>query len=400
MSGETPWSEELEELQRRLEFARAMGGTEGIDRQHSLGKLTVRERIDALADPGTFREFGALRGEATYDDAGNVDKVLPRAQVDGSGRINGRSVVIMGGDFTVRGGSGGGFHGGLGEEMSAAEHALEWQLPYVRLLDSAGGSVRSFETLGRTYLPDANSWTAIDVRLLNVVPVVSAVLGAVAGLPALHAVLAHFNVMTRANAQVFPGGPPVVKAALGREITKEELGGPDVHVRESGTVDNLAEDESDALDHIRKFLSYLPSSVYELAPRGEPAGVDPERIAELRRLVPGDPRKLFDARRLVELAVDDGSFFEIAPFYGRSRITGLARVDGYPVGLMANNPLRSGGATDVAAGQKVIRLMQLCDTFHLPLIDFASSPRSRASSGPGRASSARSSTAECRGWCS
>src|SRR6185437_783030 len=134
----------------------------------------------------------------------------------------------------------------LGDELSASERALEWHLPYVRLLDSAGGSVLSFETLGRTYLPDANSWTTTDVRLLNAVPVVSAVLGAVAGLPALHAVLAHFNVMTRTNAQVFPGGPPVVKAALGRDITKEELGGPDVHVRESGTVDNLAEDEIDA----------------------------------------------------------------------------------------------------------------------------------------------------------
>lgn len=374
MSDETPWAEELGELQLRLEFSRAMGGTEGIDRQHSLGKLTVRERIEALADPGTFREFGALRGEAAYDEAGGLAKVIPRAQVDGSCRIDGRKVVLMGGDFTVRGGSAGGFHGGLGDELGAAEHALEWQLPYVRLLDSAGGSVRSFETLGRTYLPDANSFTSVDVRLLSVVPVVSAVLGAVAGLPALHAVLAHFNVMTRTNAQVFPGGPPVVKAALGRDITKEELGGPDIHVRESGTVDNLAEDENDAFDQVRRFLSYLPSSVYELAPRGEPAGVDPARTAELRQLVPTNPRKVFSALRLVELAVDEGSFFEIAPLYGRSRITGLARVDGYPVGVMANDPLRSGGATDVAAGQKIIRLMQLCDTFHLPLIDFADEP--------------------------
>jgi acetyl-CoA carboxylase carboxyltransferase component len=373
-AGDGPWTQELEELQRRLEFSKAMGGKEGIDRQHSLGKMTVRERIDMLADPGTFREFGALRGEARYDEAGHAYHVLPRPQVEGSCRIDGRKVVLMGGDFTVRGGSAGGFHGGLGDELSASERALEWQLPYVRLLDSAGGSVRSFESLGRTYLPDGNVWTTTDVHLLNVVPVVSAVLGAVAGLPALHAVLAHFNVMTRANAQVFPGGPPVVKAALGRDITKEELGGPDVHVRESGTVDNLAEDEKDAFDQVRRFLSYLPSSVYELAPRGAPADADRQRVEELRQLVPRNPRKLFNARHLVELAVDDGSFFEIAPLYGRSRITGLARVDGYPVGVMANDPSRAGGATDVAAGQKVIRLLQLCDTFHLPLVDFADEP--------------------------
>jgi acetyl-CoA carboxylase carboxyltransferase component len=189
----------------------------------------------------------------------------------------------------------------------------------------------------------------------------------------VYAVLAHFNVMTRQNAQVFPGGPPVVRAALGQEITKEELGGPDVHVRKSGTVDNLAEDEEDAFHQIRRFLSYLPASVYEMAPRGAPSGVDRSRAAELRRLVPHEPRRPYDARRLIELAVDEGSFFEIAPLYGRARITGLARVDGYPVAVMANDPMR-GGMTDVAVGQKVLRLLQLADTFHLPLIDFADEP--------------------------
>ena len=152
--------------------------------------------------------------------------MLPAGQVDGRIRVDGREAIVMGGDFTVRGGSAGGAHGGLGTELSASERALEWRIPYIRLLDSAGGSVRSFEALGRTYLPDGNSWTHVDVKLLDTVPVVSAVLGSVAGLPALHAVLAHFNVMTKENAQVFPGGPPVVRAATGTEITKEELGGP------------------------------------------------------------------------------------------------------------------------------------------------------------------------------
>ena len=368
-----PWSSELEELERRVAFAEAMGGPEGVARQRSLGKLTVRERIDALLDPGSFREFGGLRGEATYDDAGELAHVRPRAQVDGMGRIGGRKVVVMGGDFTVRGGSGTASHGGLGEELSATQRALEWRLPYVRLLDSAGGSVRGFEDLGRTYLPDGNIWTAIDIRLLNVVPVVSAVLGSVAGLPAVHVVLAHFNVMTRNNAQVFPGGPPVVKAALGIEVTKEELGGPQIHVRESGTVDNLAEDEEDAFAQMRRFLSYLPSSVDELPPRGDPCGLDAERAAILRTVVPENPRQIYDPRRLIGLAADEGSFFEIAPLYGRARVTGLARVDGYPVGVMANNPA-FGGSTDVAVGQKVIRLLQLCDTFHLPIVDFADEP--------------------------
>ncbi len=300
--------------------------------------------------------------------------MLPAGQVDGRIRIDGREAIVMGGDFTVRGGSAGGDRGGLGTELSAAERALEWRIPYVRLLDSAGGSVRSFETLGRTYLPDANSFTHTDVHLLNTVPVVSAVLGSVAGLPALHAVLAHFNVMTKQNAQVFPGGPPVVRAATGTEITKEELGGPDIHVRQSGVVDNLAEDEDDALDQVRRFLSYLPTSVDELAPRS--AATDPadRRDDALATAVDRNPRRPFDARRIIRAVVDEGSFFEIAPLYGRARVTGLARIDGFPVGVMINDPLRFGGATDAAAGAKVARLIQLCDTFHLPLVDFADEP--------------------------
>jgi acetyl-CoA carboxylase carboxyltransferase component len=368
------WSSELEELARRRELADGLGGAEGIERQHRFGKLTVRERIDRLADEGSFRPFGWLRGDATYGEDGALQSVLPAGQVDGRIRIDGREVIVMGGDFTVRGGSAGGAHGGLGTELSASERALEWRLPYVRLLDAAGGSVRSFETLGRTYLPDGNSWTHVDVQLLNVVPVVSAVLGSVAGLPALHAVLAHFNVMTKQNAQVFPGGPPVVKAATGTEITKEELGGPDIHVRQSGVVDNLAEDEDDALAQVRRFLSYLPSSVDDMAPRGETADPADRRDESLADAVDRNPRRPFDARRIIRAVVDEGSFFEIAPFYGRSRVTGLARVDGFPVGVMINDPLRLGGATDAAAGAKVARLLQLCDTFHLPIVDFADEP--------------------------
>jgi acetyl-CoA carboxylase carboxyltransferase component len=238
----------------------------------------------------------------------------------------------------------------LGQEPSASERAREWRLPYVRLLDAAGGSVRSFEQIGRTYLPDGNSWTHVDIDLLNLVSVVSAVMGSVAGLPAVNACIAHWNVMVEGTAHLFPGGPPVVKAALGYDIDKEELGGSGVHVGISGSVDNLAVDEEGAIVQVRRFLSYLPPSVFEPAPRTEAAD-DPERRSDdLLSLVPRNRRRPFDARRLVELVVDEGSFFEIAPRYGRARVTGLARVDGFPVGVMANDPKAMGGATDVAAG--------------------------------------------------
>ena len=368
MSGEN----EVKQLRAREAMAVEMGGEEGIARQRRQGKMLVRERIAAIADAGSFREFLGLTGTGEYDGERLV-KFTPKGSVDGTILLDGRKVVVSAGDFTVRGGSGG-RRGGMGQELSACERALQWQLPYVRLLDASGGSVRTFEQYGRTYLPDGNQTTIHEVRALSLVPTVSAVLGSVAGLPAINACLAHFNVMVKGISQIFPGGPPVVNAALGLDITKEELGGDHIHTRISGCIDNLAETELDAFAQIRRFLSYLPPSVHEMAPRG-PADDDPERAeAALLSIVPRNRRQAYDARKLLNLIVDHDSFFEIAPLYGRARVTGLARLDGYPVGIMANNPRFNGGSTDVAAGSKVMRLMQLCDTFHLPLISLADEP--------------------------
>jgi methylmalonyl-CoA decarboxylase subunit alpha len=367
------WSPEVEELHRRRALAERMGGETAIARHHAAGKLTVRERIALLADPGSFQEFMGLIGSGVYEDGRLVD-FKPRPAVEGFCTLDGREVVVTGGDFTSRGGSGGGSgSGGLGMEPSAARRAFEWRVPYVRLLDAAGGSVRSFEEIGRTYLPDGNTWSALEVQLLRRVPVISAVLGSVAGLPAVNACMAHFNLMVKGISQLFPGGPPVVKAALGYDITKEDLGGEQVHVYQSGVVDNLAEDEADAFRIIRRFLSYLPANVWEMAPRAEPEDDRERRDDKLLSIVPRNPSRAYDAHRVISAVVDRGSFFEIAPFYGRGRITGLARLNGYPVGVMANNPLY-GASTDVAGGEKVMRLIQLCDTFHLPLISFADEP--------------------------
>lgn len=363
---------ELAELRRRRGLALRMGGPAQIRRQHEHGKLTARERIAALADEGSFREFGMLSGTGTYED-GKLASFTPTAEVTGFLTIDGRRAVVSAGDFTVRGGSARGSSGGLGQEPSAARRALESRVPYIRLLDASGGSVSSFADIGRTYLPDGNIWSAVDVQLLQTVPVVSAVLGSVAGLPAVNACMAHFNVMVHGTAQLFPGGPPVVKAALGLDITKEELGGAKVHTQRSGVTDNAAETEDDALGQVRTFLSYLPSSINELAPRitaREPAVA----AHRMRSVVPDNRRQPFDVYAILGAALDADSFFEIAPRYGSSRVTGLGTVDGYPVGVMANNPMRYGGATDVAAGEKVMRLIQLCDEFHLPLVSFADEP--------------------------
>lgn len=365
------WQPEVDELERRRAMAAQMGGPEGVARQHANGKLTVRERIDALADPGSFRQFMGLMGNATYED-GALASLTPRAAVDGFCTLDGRKVVVTGGDFTVRGGSGGG-SGGMGTEPSANRRALEWRVPYVRLLDAAGGSVRTFDEMGRTYLPDGNAGSATDVLLLRAVPMVSAVLGSVAGLPAVNACMSHFNLMVKDTSQLFPGGPPVVKAALGYDVDKETLGGWEMHTRVSGVIDNLANSEAEAFEMIRRFLSYLPSNVWEMAPRAEPHDPVDRREESLLSIIPRDRKRGYDGHRVIDAVVDRDSFFEIAPTYGRARITGLARLNGYPVGIMANN-IAFGGATDVTAGDKVIRFIQLCDTFHLPLISLADEP--------------------------
>ena len=366
------WESELEELKRRRELRKAMGGPEGIARQRKRGKLTVRERIELFSDPDSFREFQRLAGGGEYE-GNDLVGFTPSGSVTGIAKLDGRKVVVDAGDFTVRGGSGSGTRGGLGQELRPAERALEWRLPYVRLLDAAGGSVKGFEELGRTYLPDGNVWSQTDIELLSATPVVSAVMGSVAGLPAVNVCLAHFNVMVKDTGQVFPGGPPVVKAALGYDISKEDLGGWEIHTQQSGVVDNLALDEKDALAQIRRFLSYLPSNVWESAPRAECNDPLDRREECLGSLVPRNRRKAYNSHKAIDAVLDEGSFFEIAPGYGRARITGLGRINGHPVAIMANNTM-FGASTDVTAGEKVIRLIQLANTFHLPMISLADEP--------------------------
>ena len=371
------WEAKIQELYHRRKLVKKMGGAKGIEKQRKRGRLTVRERIEALADPGTFREFNPLGGHGAYDPVTyELVDFTPKNEVDGTCLIDGRKVVVQGGDFTVRGGSASGRIIGtaLGQELPANRRALEWRIPFIHLLDAAGGSVSSFEELGRTYLPDANWYYQYDAELLRNVPVAAAILGSVAGGPAIHACLSHFNVMVRGKSELFPGGPPVVKASLGYDITKEDLGGSYIHTVESGCVDNEAQNEAEAINMIRRFLSYLPSNIWEMAPRANPIDNPGSRDDRLLTVVPHDRRKAYDCHDVINAIVDEHSFFEIAPNYGKSRIIGFARINGYPVGLMANNPIYLGGSTDVQAGAKHIRIVQLCDNFHLPLICFCNEP--------------------------
>ncbi|MGF1598558.1 MAG: acyl-CoA carboxylase subunit beta [Acidimicrobiales bacterium] len=359
------WQSELDELHRRRALAEAMGGPDSVAFHHGRGKLTIRERIDRLEDPGTFHEVGALTGAPTWDGDGQLAALQPSPVVMGTVRLDGRKVTVAGGDFTIRGGAGDAGERTLTTKWSwIYRHSLDHRLPHVRLLDSAGGSVKTFEKLGRTYVSQTDDMY-LSTRLMQRVPVVSAVLGSVGGLPAVDACFSHFSVMVKGISQLFVGGPPVVKAALGLDITKEDLGDERTQIP-NGVIDNLADSEEEAFDQIRRFLSYLPASVWDMAPRTEPDDPPDRREQRLLEVIPRNRRRIYDPYEILDAVVDRGSFFEISPHAGRSHITGLARVDGYPVGVMINDPKVLGGGMDLVAGQKAMRLVQLCDTFHLP----------------------------------
>ncbi len=363
------WESDVRELKRQTEMARQMGGEEGVAFQHGRGKLTVRERIDLLQDPGSFQEIGALAGTATWE-SDRVSSLKPSNTVIGTCRINGRKVAFSGGDFTIRGGAS---DASIGNKGQFAERlALETRIPYVRLLDATGGSVKTFEKIGRTYLP-GNAGTNLSAELLQNVPVVSAVLGSVAGLPAVQACLCHFSVMVKGTSQVFVAGPKVVEQATGQTISKEDLGDERTQIK-NGVIMNLADSEQDAIDQVRRFLSYLPANIWEAPPRLS-SNDDPGRREEsLVSIVPRDRRKIYEPRKILDAVLDQDSFFEMMPLYGRARVTGLARVNGVPVAVMANNPKFNGGSMNVAAGEKTMRLIELANTFHLPMVYFADEP--------------------------
>ncbi|SFC28927.1 acyl-CoA carboxylase subunit beta [Tropicimonas isoalkanivorans] len=354
----------LKELSRRRAASAGMGGSDAIDRHHSRGRLTARERIEMLLDTASFREMGGLSGKAE-DDA-----FTPSNTVMGTGRIDGRRVAVSADDATIRGGS---VEATIPEKWIYAErYALEYRLPMVRLVDTAGGSIRTIEQVGYAPVPGYPTWPVVP--LMDRVPVVGICLGACAGLGAVRVMASHFSVMVRGTSQLFVSGPPVVRAALGIETEKEALGGAAVHVHRTGLVHNAAEDEFDALAQARDFLSYLPTHDRELPPCVQPDD-DPGRAEPvLRHLVPEDRRQGYDMRVLLDRVLDLGSIFEIGRHHGGSTITMLARLNGVPVGVIANDPQVLSGAMSLVAAQKTTRFVQLCDQFRLPVVNFVDQP--------------------------
>ncbi len=373
-AGQPAAPERLAELEFRRAESIKMGGPDAIARQHQAGRLTVRERIARIADSGSFREVGSLAGAGSYDANNQLVSVVPAPYVGGLARIDGRPVALGGEDFTVRGGTTFGStrrKGGQGGFVEDLAH--HYRIPLVNLIDGAGGSVTSLKRRGHSVFPGVHGFER-SVELLGEVPVVSAVLGTAAGGPAGRAILSHFSVMVRDSSQIFAAGPPVVKRSLGQTIDKNELGGARVAVDQAGTIHNAADSEDDALAQLRRFLSFMPDNVWELPPVHDCADPVDRCEAALASIVPDKRTQAYNMHRLVKLVCDTDSCFEIRPGYGKSVITMLARLNGRPVGIVANNPMVYGGAMNADSARKQIHFMDLCDTFHIPLVFFVDVP--------------------------
>lgn len=279
------WEPEIEELRLRRRAAAGLGGEEAVRKHHERGRLTIRERIAGLIDPGSFQEVGTLTGQGKVE-GGTITGVTPAPYVMGLAAIDGRPVAVGGEDFTIRGGASWsgdrkkGGQGGFVEDLAAT-----YRIPLVNLIDGSGGSVTSITKRGHSIFPGVHGFER-SVELMGKVPVVCAVLGTAAGGPAGRAILSHWSVMVDGTSQVFAAGPPVVERSLGQKISKEDLGGPDLAVDAAGTIDNRVPDEMTCFADIKRFLSYMPTNVWEMPP--EKASSDPTDRCEdeLVRIVP------------------------------------------------------------------------------------------------------------------
>ncbi|MCI5044946.1 MAG: hypothetical protein MRY72_09635 [Aquisalinus sp.] len=365
------WEKEIEELRAREAMAEQMGGDEKVTRQHARGKLDARQRLTKLLDENSFREVGKIAGRGTYDENGDLTGFSASNFIFGRGLIEQQPVVASADDFTVRGGAA---DAAVHRKFVQAEQmAHELRLPLIRMIDGTGGggSVKMLEDMGFTYVPYVPGWEHV-IKNLETVPVVSLALGPTAGLGAARVVASHYSVMVRGLSQLFSAGPAVA-AFLGEELTKEELGGSQIHAR-NGVVDEEAESEEEAFALCKQFLSYLPSSRFSRAERKQIADPASRKEVSLIDAVPKDPRQAYNMRRILNSAFDRGSVFEMGRRWGRASITAFARLDGWPVAVLANDPTYLGGSWTAKTSEKVERFVKLAELFHLPVVNFVDNP--------------------------
>jgi acetyl-CoA carboxylase carboxyltransferase component len=354
-NGPEGWPDILDDLESRRLASRAMGGEVRLAKHRAAGKLDARARIDHLLDAGTFAEIGTLVGgaEAPAD-----------AVIIGSGTIDGRPVMVAAEDFTVLAGTIS--SAANAKRYRVAEIALTDRVPLVMMLEGAG-----FRADGKSHTRSPTDLLA-QASCSGHVPLVTAILGASAGHGALVAPMSDFAVMS-AHASVFTAGPPVVLESLGEQITKEDLGGPDIALA-SGLIHNVATDDVATLGVVRSYLRYFPSSAwsYPLDLEGGDDGFRP--VPELLDIIPLNGRRVYDMHEVVDVVFDEGSCFEVQPEFGRSLLCVLARLGGHPVAVVANQPQVLAGALDSDGADKAAHFITVADSFHLPIIFLADNP--------------------------
>jgi methylmalonyl-CoA decarboxylase subunit alpha len=350
------WAEVLADLERRRTAARAMGSPDKLARQVQSGKLNARERTAELLDDGSFTEIGLHVGELPADGF-----------VAGVGMIDGRPVAVGAEDVTVAGGSIGG--GTAAKRQRLVEMALRERMPLITLLEGAGHRpAMPGDPPSRRSPNDLQTLADASGRI----PMAVAVMGASAGHGALAAPLANFTVMT-AGACIFAAGPPLVKAATGEDLDKMALGGPEIALA-SGLIHNLAADDLDALAQIRRWLAFMPQSAWQQPARLKRDGGGERSLDDVLDIVPRNPRQAYDMVAVIDRLVDAGSWFEVQPVFGASLLTGLARIGGWSVAIVANQPQVRAGAIDADAADKAAQFITVADSFHLPLIMLTDNP--------------------------
>ena len=368
------WEAARAKLVEARERALLLGGEENIARQRAGGRWTIRERIDYISDPNSFLEVGTVAVHKRFDTEGNRLPDTASGYVMGLSQIDGRDIALGGEDFTIEGGVIEIHHDRLKGGMAGfiEELAHEYRIPLVMLMEGVGGGVGWEAHQGYPPLVSGID-VAVSYKLMGEVPVLVAAMGACAGVTGARVVASHFSVMTKA-ACIFAGGPPLVERALGHRIDKFELGGAEVHGVISGVVDNIAEDDEDAIRQLKTVLSYLPQNVWEMPPY-IPIDDPPDRQDDiLLDIMPEDPKAAFDVRDIIEVIVDRGSFFEIGGHRAPAMVCGFARMGGYSIGILANNPMHLGGALDAQGSEKKTRFIELCDTFNIPMVYFVDVP--------------------------
>ena len=358
----------LQTLREMREQAMQGGGSERIAQQHARGKMTARERLALLLDEGTFQELGALATHNITDFGMDKQHFPGDGVVTGFGKISGRRVAVFAQDFTVFGGS---FSEVQSHKICRLQDvAIESGIPIIGLNDSGGAriqeGIRSLAAYGEMFVR--------NVLSSGVIPQISVMLGPCAGGSVYSPALTDFVIMARSISYMFITGPDVIKAVTGEEVTFSDLGGTLVHNSKSGVAQLLAETDQQAIELVKLLLSYLPQNNAEDPP--QVARYDsPDRMEEaLNSMVPEDENEPYNMHEVIEAIVDQGSFLEVHPYYARSAVVGFARLDGYSVGIVANQPAHLAGVLDIDSSDKIARFVRICDAFNIPLITFVDTP--------------------------